>query len=443
MKGSGMDSRYSDSLTIRSLRLPLALSIIFIHLHMQVSGTQIGWGRLTSPDAWRIFACISINELAAIAVPLFFMMSGYLFFYGPQRPEVRESGNPPPGLPPLPLGWWLGKWRRRVRTLLVPYVLFCLLAVVGLTVNHAMQGHTLADSLHTYLGNGKWLHNFWDVHTTGHNTNILGVTKPVSYPVCIPLWFIRDLMVIVLMSPLIHWAIRRLRLGWIALMAALSLTGIWIPLVGFSASTCLWFSIGAWYSIHGRSMAGDLHAARHPLLAAALPLLILDILTDGTPADRYTHFAFLMLAVPATYAITARAARPRQSGFGKQENGKVGKFEGHAFGSPIVTRLRSPIVTRLQLSNLKYNCSSALSFFIFAFHTLPIPFVGCRPVEWAKQVCWTGSDDGLLCIVQFLAAALLTAGICVSAWLLLQWTSPKILSLLTGRSLLPYERRRA
>ena len=416
-----MDSRYSDSLTIRSLRLPLALCIIFVHLHMQVSGTQIGWGRLTSPDAWRIFACISINELAAIAVPLFFMMSGYLFFCGPQSPEVREPGIPPPGLRPPALGWWLGKWRRRVRTLLVPYVLFCLLAVVGLTVNHAMQGHTLADSLHTYLGNGKWLHNFWDVHTTGHNTNILGITKPVSYPVCIPLWFIRDLMVIVLMSPLVYWAIRHLRLGWTALMAALSLTGIWIPLVGFSASSCLWFSIGAWFSIRGRSMAGDLHAVRYPLLAGALPLLFLDILTDGTAADRHTHFAFLMLAVPATYAIAARSRQPRQPGIGKQDfNPSILKF----------------------FNFIDFN-SSSLSFFIFAFHTLPIPFVGCRPVEWAKRVCWTGSDDGLLSIVQFLSAALLTAGICVSAWFLLQWTSPKILTLLTGRTPHPNARRRA
>ncbi|MBO4487327.1 MAG: hypothetical protein J5729_03090, partial [Bacteroidaceae bacterium] len=48
-----------DSAAINRLRLPLALAIIMIHLH-----TQVG----------------IINELAAIAVPLFFMMSGFLFF---------------------------------------------------------------------------------------------------------------------------------------------------------------------------------------------------------------------------------------------------------------------------------------------------------------------------------------------------------------------------
>lgn len=421
-----MSSKYSDSLTIRRLRLPLAMCIIFVHLHMQVNGTQIEWGGLTSPDAWRIFACISINELAAIAVPLFFMMSGYLFFYEPQRnvelknsrtEDLKSHSSVFPFSNPSKSSWWLGKWRRRVRTLLVPYVLFCLLAVVGLTVNHVMQGHSLADSLHAYLGNGKWLHNFWDVHTTGHNTNILGVTKPISYPVCIPLWFIRDLMVIVLMSPLIHWAIRRMRLGWIVLMTALSLTGIWIPLVGFSASSCLWFSIGAWYSIRGRSMAGDLHAVRYPLLAGALPLLFLDILTDGTPSDRYAHFAFLLLAVPATYAVFARVS---QTGHPLEPAGV--RAEG------VYDKVHIPA------SDIRHTDLSALSFFIFAFHTLPIPFAGCRPVEWAKRICWTGSDNGLLCIVQFLAAALLTAVICVSAWFLLQWICPKFLFLLTGRS---------
>ena len=48
-----------DSAAINRLRLPLALAIIMIHLHTQVD---------------------IINELAAIAVPLFFMMSGFLFF---------------------------------------------------------------------------------------------------------------------------------------------------------------------------------------------------------------------------------------------------------------------------------------------------------------------------------------------------------------------------
>ena len=208
-----------------------------IHMHMEPSGTTIGWGSLGSLDIWRIFA--------AIAVPLFFMMSGYLFFY---RTEWNSAA-------------FVGKLRRRVRSLLVPYVLFCLLAVVGLVVNYAMSGHSWAQSLHLYLGDGKWLHNFWDVHTTGTNTNLLGISKPISYPINIPLWFIRDLMVIVLMTPIIHLAIKRLRWGWLLLMTALSISGVWIPLVGFSPSSVLWFSVGAWFSINGRSMAATSSSA--------------------------------------------------------------------------------------------------------------------------------------------------------------------------------------
>ncbi|MBO4730313.1 MAG: acyltransferase family protein [Bacteroidaceae bacterium] len=358
----------------------MAVCIVLIHLHMQVNGTQIEWGSLTSMDAWRLFACVSINELASIAVPLFFMISGFLFFYKSQ------------GIPNAQ--WWLGKLRRRVRTLLIPYVLFCLLAVIGLVINHTMQGHSLSDSLQTFLGNGKWFHNFWDVHTTGTNTNILGITKPISYPICIPLWFIRDLMVIVLMTPLIRWVLLKLRLGWIAIMLVLSLTGIWIPLVGFSPSSCLWFSIGAWFSMRGVSMAASLQPLRVPLLCAAIPLLVVDILTDGTPSDRYVHFAFLMVAVPAVYAISSLAL-PLYGGAGRG--------------------------------------SVSLSFFIFAFHTLPLPFLGCRPVEWAKQLLWTNSDNGWLCILQFVGAALLTVAVCLLVYLLLRWICPRFLFLLTGR----------
>ena len=367
---------------------------------MGVSGTQIGWGSLSTLDVWRIFACVSINELAAIAVPLFFLISGFLFFYHAEWSAAT----------------WLAKMRRRVRSLLVPYVLFCLLAVVSLIINNVQDGHTLSQALHAHLADGKWLHNFWDIHTTGHNTNLLGITKPISYPVVIPLWFIRDLMVIVLMTPLIHWAIRRLRLGWIAIMLALSLTGVWIPLVGFSPTSCLYFSIGAWFSISGKSMADSLQHWHPPLLITALPLLVLDILADGSAADRYVHFIFLLMAVPATYALAA----PKQL-----------VSQGSKFQVPS-SKFKVPS-SKFQVSSPNSQSISSLSFFIFAFHTLPIPLLGCRPVEWAKQLLWTNSSNGILCIVQFVGTAFLTAMVCVLVWGLLYWLCPGLLGLLTGR----------
>ena len=423
----------SDSHTITRLRLPLAFCIILIHLNMGVSGTQIGWGSLSTLDVWRIFACVSINELAAIAVPLFFLISGFLFFYHAEWSAAT----------------WLAKMRRRVRSLLVPYVLFCLLAVVSLIINNVQDGHTLSQALHAHLADGKWLHNFWDIHTTGHNTNLLGITKPISYPVVIPLWFIRDLMVIVLMTPLIHWAIRRLRLGWIAIMLALSLTGVWIPLVGFSPTSCLYFSIGAWFSISGKSMADGLQHWRSPLLMAALPLLALDILADGTAADRYVHFIFLLMAVPATYALAApKQLVPQGSKFQVPSS----KFKVPSFNFLLPTGA-SDSPSKIEgvdaeparqtgaydeFSNFKSQISntqsvSSLSFFIFAFHTLPIPLLGCRPVEWAKQLLWTNSSNGILCIVQFVGTAFLTAMVCVLVWGLLYWLCPGLLGLLTGR----------
>lgn len=374
------------------MRLPLALCIIMIHLHMEPSSTAIGWGSFGSLDVWRIFACVSINEVASVAVPLFFMISGYLFFVG-----GKWNGTV-----------FTGKLRRRIHSLLVPYVLFCLLAAVGLVVNYVISGHTWGQSIHLYLGDGKWLHNFWDVHTTGTNTNLLGISKPISYPVNIPLWFIRDLMVIVLMTPLIHLAIRWLRWGWLLLMLAFSISGVWIPLVGFSPSSVLWFSVGAWFSINGRSMAAAFGRWRTPLICAVLPLMVLDILSDGTPADRYVHFAFLLMAVPAVYGRKTTEPTPSTSIKGR---------DASDVGGGIV-----------------FSNSAALSFFIFAFHTLPLPLLGCRPVEWAKQLLWSGSDNGLLCIVQFVAATLLTAAVSIVAYCLLLWLCPGVLRVLTGRA---------
>ena len=54
-------------------------------------------------------------------------------------------------------------------------------------------------------------------------------------------------------------------------------------------------------------------------------------------------------------------------------------------------------------------------------------------MEWAKQLLWTDSANGWLCILQFVGAALLTALICLLTYSVLQTLCPKFLYLLTGR----------
>ena len=50
-------------------------------MNMKVHGNMVQWTDFGSMDAYRVFAIVVADNLAGIAVPLFFLFSGYLFFY--------------------------------------------------------------------------------------------------------------------------------------------------------------------------------------------------------------------------------------------------------------------------------------------------------------------------------------------------------------------------
>lgn len=381
-----------DSRTITLLRLPLALCIIFIHLNLNARGSEICWTDLGTMDVYRIVVCVVKNELANLAVPLFFIISGYLFFVGvdSERYERRKD-------------FFRSRFVRRIRSLLLPYVLFNLIALVGLVCKHYAVHHDLSLALDTYVLDFKWLRSFWDIHQTGTTTNILGIQRRVAYPLCTPLWFVRDLMVVVLYSPLIYFAIKKLRYYWFVIMLFFTLTGIWIPWPGFGVTVCLFFSIGAWFSINRLSVSQTLRRGRRWLLPTSLVLFVADILADSTSADKYIHVAFLLTGTLAIYLLF--------SGLAQRKNPKL------------------PL-----LDTIVYKWGGQASFFIFATHTLVIPLWNMRPVEWALNIVWTNSQNGLLRTLEYFGAALLTFLLCYTLFAVLKILCPKAIDVLTGRN---------
>jgi succinoglycan biosynthesis protein ExoH len=155
------------------------------------------------------------------AVPALSVISGYLFFLGADR-------RTPPR--------FLAKWRKRVRSLLVPFLIWGgVFAVLGLVTARLGIG---------FFGNrfepGP---DFW--------RNFLNAWIGYStYPAAAQLWFVRDLIVTVAVSPLIWIAVSRAPRLTLAALCALWLGdhNLWIfirlDVVGF-------FALGAAFSMHG------------------------------------------------------------------------------------------------------------------------------------------------------------------------------------------------
>lgn len=161
------------------IRWPLVMCIVAVHVFVPVSVTvggevyDVGASSLNM-GLWRfVKGFISENGVAT-----FFFISGFLF---------DRAGHEPRCVP--------GEVRRRVHSLLVPYVIWNVLALLcvlfvalpgsdgpaGMSVGHMIKGFVMK--------------------------NMLG------YPHDAPLWFIRDLMVCIAVAPAMGLIIRR-KWGW-------------------------------------------------------------------------------------------------------------------------------------------------------------------------------------------------------------------------------------
>lgn len=160
--------------------------------------------------------------ISYMAVPLFYLISGYLFFLGTEHKKVDVI---------------FLKQKKRVRTLLVPYlianalnlVFYLMLPFVARYIPSIQPfiAHNLLES----AGNG-WLDKLYFSFFSG--------------PLAFQLWFVRDLLVLVLFSPLLYYILKyvcRSKTSCILLLCLLS------PLVYFRPTAFLW-AMG-WFCIGG------------------------------------------------------------------------------------------------------------------------------------------------------------------------------------------------
>ncbi len=112
---------------------------------------------------------------------------------------------------------------------------------------------------------------FWDCNRYGEdcssNLNILGYHIHNCAPIDGPLWFIRDLLIVCLLTPIVYMFIKKFKIRGIILLAILMIFNIWIPIEGFSSTCFFFFAFGAYFSIYKK---GFIVAFRKFMLIASI-----------------------------------------------------------------------------------------------------------------------------------------------------------------------------
>ena len=231
----------------------------------------------------------------------------------------------------------------------------------------------------------------------GQRTDILGRPDPMTGPRLIPLWFVRDLMVVVLFSPVIYWLVKKFGLFPVAIFGVCYVTRLFVPIHGFSTTAFLWFSLGSYFAIHKLNMVEGLYRLRYPAYIVAIVAMIVLVWHNGRDGDgihpnaqwvQVLHYVYIVAAVISVVAVAANLLRGGRV--------KVNRWLARA------------------------------SFFVFLAHPFIVGYV------WGLFNHIVPEDMYPLMMVEYIICPFVTVAVCLAIYKFMECYTPRILALLTG-----------
>lgn len=217
-----------QSILFDAVRFPLIYLVLIIHV-LPPDLKVLEW-KFTDMNLYTWISEGISHNYGRMAVPTFFVISGYFFFF-----KLKD----------WTFDFYSNQLRKRVKTLLVPFLLW----------NTLLMGVTLAV--------------FYSLEFLGiqHN-NTLEIFDEYNFfelqwmPIDLPLWYVRDLMCMALLSPVFYFFFRYLRMIGVLLITLFYLS-IWeFEIPGFSSTAIYFFGIGAYWGIEKKNVLQELKALK-------------------------------------------------------------------------------------------------------------------------------------------------------------------------------------
>lgn len=290
-----------QSKTIAWLRFVLVIMVLLVHVHPDANSNYLGMEHLaagTTPQAVYTAAVSAMFVVCNLSVPLFFFISGFLFF--------TDSRT-------WTWGTWRDKMKRRVHTLLVPYLVYNLASAAnGFFMTAADPTFTAAWDNPSAL---PFIGEFWNSTTAcAGMKNVFGFSMQLYYPADVPLWFVRDLMVMVLLSPAIHYLLMHCARIYLPLMALLFVSGAGATFPGFSTNALLFFSLGAFFRLKDIDFVQFVQKTRLLWLPASLVLLAFSTVCYEKIYAQQLHQAFYITGIFVLILLASALIRRNVAG---------------------------------------------------------------------------------------------------------------------------------
>lgn len=346
------------------MRFPLIVAVVFIHSNpgdivFNGQSAVVNYN-LSVYEGIRYFIS---GIVARVAVPAFFFISGFLFFI---KTDCFNTDI------------YVEKLKKRGRTLLFPYLCWNLLVVlmsycVQIAFSNWISGNNLLIADYTWK---NWLQAFWNGNS--------GENMPVNYP----LWFIRDLMVVIVFSPIVYWGIKRLQSIFVLMLGALWFFNLWIDVTGFSIVAFFFFSYGAYWGINKTNFVKAYNRLFPHSLWVYIILAVCNFLFREYDWCSYIHKTGILIGLSMFVSLTAYCL--------KKQIWKVNPY----------------------LTNS--------SFFIYVYHALPLGYL----VSLCIKIIHPNTDLCIILIYLLCPTIIILLGLWI--YRILNKLFPKTIVLITG-----------
>lgn len=182
---------------LRFLSFFLVILVVFIHNY---------FGNIPSTDTFSyIFQTTLSKGVCYVANPLFFIISGFLFFRKQEIPSIKN---------------YTEMLSKKIRTLAIPYMLTSALVLVIYIILKIDQYASITEVIRVWL----------------------------IAPIPFQLWFLRYLILLCFISPLIYYLIKKVK--YVYLTGIVLAWFVFYPQVDWALISITFFSVGAFVSIN-------------------------------------------------------------------------------------------------------------------------------------------------------------------------------------------------
>ena len=365
------------------LRFPLAVVVVIIHTFSTRNVTVQGvpFSLEDMPILLEVNHFIN-GFLREHSVPIYFFISGFVFFLGASLTKER----------------YIQKLKNRVKTLLIPYLIWNIIFILKdlfflLPCFSSIFPNAYKVQLDFSLP--AILETFWDA-TKGIFVVPQAAGEFVTqniYPINTPLWFVRDLMIVVLCTPILYWLLKRTRHYFVLLLgASWFILSYWnLGHINQLITAFFFFSWGAYMSVNQKDMIQEFRRFFKPSMVL-YPLLALLFVVS---VHYFPDFSYTI----------------------KRLNVIVGLFFAYNASAWLLTN---------NVCKLNPFLASS-SFFIYVSHRL----LCGNFVKVFILLFRPSSDLGMLSV--YVSAVVVTVGILLLTFYLLRRYAPAVLRIMTGK----------